>query len=143
MKTKLFFAAAALALCLGACEKKQAQPQVSNIEISEMKGMAVADSLPESIEFALQSGVLHVAHNNVYANCGAPQYLQVSCTIKNDSLIIVEDSGIWANCNSIFDWSYCISPIKAGNWNIILKNDLKNDTTFTVTISETKWEIAL
>lgn len=143
MKTKLFFAAAALALCLGACEKKQAQPQVSNIEVSEMKGMTVADSLPESIEFVLQSGVLHVAHNNVYANCGAPQYLQVSCAIKNDSLIIVEDSGIWANCNGIFDWSYCISPIKAGNWNVRLKNDLKNDITFTVTISETKWEIAL
>lgn len=139
MKTKLFFAAVVVALCLSACEKKETQPQVSNIEVSEMKSMAVADSLPESIEFVLQSGVLHVAHNNVYANCGAPQYLQVSCTIKNDSLIIVEDSGIWANCNGIFDWSYCISPIKAGNWDV----RLKNDTTFTVTISETKWEIAL
>ncbi len=81
MKTKLFFVVAALALCLGACEKKETQPQVSNIEVSEMKSMAVADSLPESIEFVLQSGMLHVVHNNVYANCGAPQYLQVSCTI--------------------------------------------------------------
>ncbi len=143
MKSKLIFAAAALAMCLVACEKKQDKPQVSNIEVSEMKVMVVTDSLPESIEFVLQSGMLHVLHNNVYANCGAPQYLQVSCTIENDSLIIVEDSGIWANCNGIFDWSYCISPIKAGNWDVRLKNDLKNDTTFTVTISETKWKVAL
>lgn len=143
MKSKLIFAAATLAICLVACEKKEEKPQVSNIEVSEMKGMVVADSLPESIEFVQQSGMLHVAHNNVYANCGAPQYLQVSCTIKGDSLIIAENSGIMANCNGIFDWSYCISPIKAGNWNVRLKNDLKNDTTFMVTIDETKRKVAL
>ncbi len=141
MKTKLFFAVAALALCLSACEKKEDRPQVSRIEVSERKGTEMdVDSLPESIEFVLQSGVLHVAHNNVLANCGAPLYIQVFCsTIGSDSLIIMEDPSDRANCYGIYDWTYCISPFEAGLWNV----RLNNDTTFTVTIDETKRKIAL
>ena len=138
MKSKLIFAAATLAICLVACEKKEEKPQVSNIEISEHKEMLV-DSLQESIEFVLQSGVLHVTHNNVLGSCETTEQLNIYCMISNDSLYLIEDDKSGPNCLFIYDLTYCISPFEAGIWNI----SLNNDTTFMVTIDETKRKIAL
>ena len=142
MKPKNLFMVVCIvcAVCVAGCEQKVDTPQVSSIVVSERKGTEMdVDSLPESIEFVLQSGVLHVAHNNVLANCGTSEQLHIRCMISNDTLFLIEDTSEGPNCIYIFDWTYCISPFKAGIWNV----KLNNDTTFMVTIDETTRRIIL
>ena len=142
MKPKNLFMVVCIvcAVCVAGCEQKVDTPQVSSIVVSECKGTELdVDSFPENIEFVSQSGVLHVTHNNVFANCGAPSYLQVHCMVVGDSITIMENPGDRANCYGIYDWTYCISPFKAGVWHV----KLNNDTTFMVTIDETTRRIIL
>ena len=118
-----------LAVFLFTACKKEEEPEITDIKISECKFFFdYIDALNEDIKFEYKDGNLYIVHENVSASCGA-SHADISFTIENNTIIItekVEDTG--ADCICPIDISYVVGPIERGEYTLIIKGTTIHQT---------------